>query len=183
MFPTWSFPLFFPFPLSFLLSPLLFPHSASISHSPSLSRFLRLHLTQTWFVDLVVRGLENGSWLKQECVIPACNHIAIQGKLQILISTCSCTCVQIYCTYLCLSAYLWVHVCVFLHAAPPILQWNHMKPTQPIILLPPSSHTDQQLVKCWPLSFTAPLFPVHSHTAACKLREMGCLLSVQCACL
>lgn len=144
-----------PFSLSFLthcsLSPSLtlsFCLSLSHSYSPSLARFLSLLLTQTWFVDLVVRGLENGSWLKQECVIPACNHTVIMRKTQMLLCTSARTHVQIYHTCMfpdcvCMDVF---RACYSTHPAAKPYENNtayHFCPPPT-----PSSHTDQQLVKC-----------------------------------
>ena len=74
--------------VSLCLLSLLFFFPTVLSASSFLPRLI-LHLSlqisvclshQTRFVDLVVRGLENRSRLKQSFMIPACNHTSLQRK-------------------------------------------------------------------------------------------------------
>lgn len=118
-----------PHDLFLFSAPSHFLSSFIIDSSLTLSLFLILHLPPHFCLSishkhglliLLLGGLENGSWLKQECVIPACNHIAIQRKLQILISTCWCTFVQMYCTCKCIYRCMYVVVlflffCMLIH--------------------------------------------------------------------
>lgn len=69
---------------------------------------------------------------------------------------------------------MWFFFCVFACLLPhPSCSETLWKQPRLSFCSPPSPHTHQQLVKRWPLSFPAPLFPVHSntltHTAYCFL--------------
>lgn len=98
---------------------------------------------------------------------------------------CACmhtSCLQIYNAYMCQSVYVCVYVCLQVFFFSFFALYSTHSAVKPYEnntayhFAPSSSHTHQQLVKCWPLSFTAPLFPVHSHTAAWKLRAMAMLI-------
>lgn len=102
------------------------------------SQFLR-------FVDFVVWKRESGSWLKQECLIPACYHITVGRQIWMQTSL-----FIIHTVYVSARPFEKTYM-YFSHNTPAVKPYEN-NPAYDFLPMPPSSsfssHTDQQLVKC-----------------------------------